>query len=270
MSGWPGACARGPWPALQRDPRPLAEGVGPLQPMQRGAGMRPQRLAVGQQQVEGAVRGGDRQELAQRARQLGDGRHRSMRLGQLLHQPAEGQLAVGAAHGAEAAVQAWRKTLEVSVVRHHPVAAPELAHEGVGVLQRHLPLRGLADVGDDIAALDRVALHQLGHGRLAGAVVIDEQAQARVLEEGDAEAVLVLVGPRGQAGEGEHHVGGGVGIHAQQLAHRIYLAGTKSLNRPRRDTRLPGLPVSSSTPAMRRRMRASRRARQITRSASQG
>jgi hypothetical protein len=49
--------------------------------------------------------------------------------------------------------------------------------------------------------------------------VFDEQAQAAVFEEGDAEAVLVLVGPRGEAGEAEAHVGGRVGVHAEELTH---------------------------------------------------
>ena len=75
----------------------------------------------------------------------------------------------------------------------------------------------------------------------------------------------------GQAGEAEHHVGRRVGVHAEQLAHAALpqLAGS-SLAMPRALTRLPGLPVSSSTPLMRRRMRGLLRARQITRSASHG
>jgi hypothetical protein len=181
--------------------------------------MRPQRLAVGQQQVEAAVARQLRQQLAQRALSSSTRRHAGMRLGQFLHQPAEGAFAVGVAHRAEGAVQPRREALQVAVVREHPVAAPQLAHEGVRVLQRHPALRGLADVGDDVVAADRVALDHLGHRRLPCALVVDEQAQAAALEEGDAEAVLVFLGARGQAGEAEHHVGRRVGVHAQQLAH---------------------------------------------------
>ena len=48
---------------------------------------------------------------------------------------------------------------------------------------------------------------------------VDEVAQAAVFEEGDAEAVLVLLGARREAGEAEHHVGRRVGVHAEELAH---------------------------------------------------
>ena len=124
-------------------------------------------------------RGDARRQLAQRERQLLDAGHAGMRLGQLLHDPAEGVLAVGAAHRVEAAVQPRTEVLQVAVVGEHPVAAPQLAHEGVAVLQVHRALRGLADVGDDVAALDRVAADQLGHRRLAGRLVVDEVPQAR-------------------------------------------------------------------------------------------
>jgi hypothetical protein len=52
--------------------------------------------------------------------------------------------------------------LQVAVVGEHPVAAPQLAHEGMAVFQRDLALRGLADVGDDVQGLDRVLLDQFG------------------------------------------------------------------------------------------------------------
>ena len=74
-----------------------------------------------------------------------------MRLRELLHQPAERALAVGVADRAERAVQARREVLQVAVVREHPVAAPQLAHERVRVLERDAALRRLADVGDDVA-----------------------------------------------------------------------------------------------------------------------
>ena len=195
------------------------EGVLAHQPVQARRAMRPKCLAVGQQQVEAAMGRRPRQQLGQGAGEFGHRGHRGMGLGQLLHQPAEGVLGVGVAHRAEGTVQRRAEAGEVAVVGEHPVAAPQLAHERMGVLQRHPALRGLADVGDDVAAVDRVALHQLGHRRAARAVVVDEQAHAAVFEEGDAEAVLVLVGTLRQAGEAEHHVGGRVGIHAEQLAH---------------------------------------------------
>jgi hypothetical protein len=199
--------------------RGLAERVRPLDAVQRGAAMRPQRLAVRQQQIERAVRRRLRQQLAQRDRQLTDRRHAGVRLRQLLHQPAERALAVGVADRLERGVQARLEVFQVAVVREHPVAAPQLAHERVRVLQRHAALRSLADVGDDVVALDRVAPHELGHWRLARAVVIDERAQALVFEERNAEAVLVFLGAPRQTLEAEANVRGDVGVHAQQLTH---------------------------------------------------
>ena len=62
-------------------------------------------------------------------------------------------------------MQARREALQVAVVREHPVAAPQLAHERVRVLERDAALRRLADVGDDVLAADRVAPHHLGDRR---------------------------------------------------------------------------------------------------------
>ena len=53
-------------------------------------------------------------------------------------------------------------------------------------------------------------------------------------------------------------------------AHAAQGIGTNRRTKPRSDIRLPGLPFSSSTALMRRRMRGLLRARQISRSASQG
>ena len=150
-----------------------------------------------------------------------------MRLRQLLHQPAERELAVGAAHRAERRVQARVVLLQVAVVGEHPVPAPQLALERVRVLQRHAALRRLADVGDDVVAADRIAPHHVGHRRVASALRVDEQAHAVALEEGDAEAVLVFLGPRAEAGEAEHDVGRRVRVHAEQLAHRGSLFATR-------------------------------------------
>jgi hypothetical protein len=71
--------------------------------------MRPERLAVAQHGVEDAVPGHLGQQLGQGGARLGDARHAGVRLGQLLHQPAEGTLAVGRADRAEGAVQARRE-----------------------------------------------------------------------------------------------------------------------------------------------------------------
>ena len=96
--------------------------------------MRPERLAVGQQHVERAVTRQKRQQFAQRATQLLNAGNRRMGLGQLLHQPTKSALAVGVAHGPKSAVQTRVEVNQVAVVRKHPVATPQLAHEGVRVL----------------------------------------------------------------------------------------------------------------------------------------
>ncbi|MPN42369.1 hypothetical protein SDC9_189926 [bioreactor metagenome] len=119
-------------------------------------------------------------------------------------------------------VQARAKVLQVAVVREHPVAPPQLAHEGMAVLQAHDALRRLADVRDDVAALDRVAPDQLGHRRIHRTLVIDEVAQALVLEKGDAPTIGVVArdpAALGEACEAEAHVGGRVAVHSEQLAH---------------------------------------------------
>ncbi|MNT60158.1 hypothetical protein D3C72_1977170 [compost metagenome] len=138
-------------------------------------------------------------------------------LAQALHQRAEGQFAVGIAHWLVDAGQERGEALQVAVMGKDPVAAPQLAHEGVAVLQQHGALRGLADMRDDVLGLDRVALDQVRHRRGAGGLVVDEQAAGLVLEEGDAEAVGVVVGHAaagGEAGEGERHVGRRGAVHA--------------------------------------------------------
>ena len=47
----------------------------------------------------------------------------------------------------------------------HPVATPQLADEGMAILECDLALRRLANVRDDVFRFDRVAFDQLGHGR---------------------------------------------------------------------------------------------------------
>ena len=100
--------------------------------------------------------------------------------------------------------------LQVAIMGKHPVAAPQFAHEGVAVFQRHPALRGLADMRDDIARLDRIAFDQLGHRRGDGRLVVDEMAHAGAFEKGDAPAVVVGIGmaaAHGEAGKTKDNVG---------------------------------------------------------------
>ena len=165
---------------------------------------------------------GARREFAQGQGQLLDAGDVGMRLGQLLHQPAEGVFAVGVAHRMEAAVQPGPEVLEVAVVGEDPVAAPQFAHEGMAILERDLPLRGLADMGNDVGRLDRVTLDQFGDRRGDRGLVVDEMAHAGALEEGDAPAIVVGIGAAaavGETGEGKHNVSRDIAVHCEELAH---------------------------------------------------
>ncbi len=200
----------------------LGKWMAALGVAQRGRRMRPERFAVGQQEVESAVRCDPGREIAQGMGQLLDAGQARMRFPQLLHDPAERALAVGVADGAEMGVQFGSVFLEVAVVGKHPVAAPQLAHERVAVLQAGHALGGLADMGNDIAALDRVFAYQLGHRRRDGALMVDEVAQSLFLEERDAPAVGVITGiarALRKAAEAKAYVGRGVAIHSKKLAH---------------------------------------------------
>src|SRR6185369_5816476 len=156
-----------------------------------------------------------------------------VRLRELLHQPAERALAVGRTDRPERAVQTRRVALEVAVVREHPVAPPQLAHERMGVLERDRPLRRLANVGDDVRAADRIVADHRRDRRLACARRVDEEAHALVLEERDAETVLVLLRARREPREAEHHVGRHIGVHAEELAHEAALRVSRQYRRRR-------------------------------------
>ena len=108
---------------------------------------------------------------------------------------------------------------QVAVVCKHPVVAPEFTHKRVAVFQRHPPLRGLADVRNHLLALDRIALDEARHWRRLRREVVHEMAQPLAFEKGDAKAIRMFTGTLRKAGEAENDVGGGVAVHAQQLAH---------------------------------------------------
>ena len=182
-----------------------------------------QRGAVGQHHIEGAV-GGDagNDALEQCAQLLAARRGVAEFAAHALQQVAEGQFAVGGADRTKGAVEHGREILQVAVMGEHPVAAPQLAHEGMAVFQRHVADGGLADVGDDVGRLDRITLDQFGDRRGDGGLVIDEVAHATALEEGDSPAVVVGVGTAaavGEAGKREDNVGGDIAVHSEELAH---------------------------------------------------
>ena len=187
-----------------------------------------------------------RQQLFQGTIQFGHAGQGGVRLAQFLHKPAKSAFAVGIAHRLKMAVQPGLVVFEIAIVGKHPVVPPKLAHKRMAVLQSYAPLRGLADVGNDVAAFDGVAPHQIGHGRAAGGMVIDKQAQPFVCHRGrfglclylhlrfffyrcrhafkkrNAPAVGMLVGNAralAESAETEGDVGWRVAIHSQKLAH---------------------------------------------------
>jgi len=88
----------------------------------------------------------------------------------------------------------------------------------MAVFQRHLALRRLADVGDDVQRLDGITLDELGNRRRDGRFVVDEMADAGAFEKGDAPAVTMVVGAAaalGEAGKAEDNVRGNIAVHGE-------------------------------------------------------
>src|SRR4051794_7125267 len=84
--------------------------------------------------------------------------------------------------------------LELAVMGEGPGPAPQLALEGVGVLQRNAAAIGAADVADDDARLDRGVADEARHLGLGGGARVVEGAAALVLVEGDAPAIGMRAG----------------------------------------------------------------------------
>ena len=107
-------------------------------------------------------------------------------------------------------------------MREGPGPAPELALEGVGVLQRDAAAIGAADVADDDARLDRGVADEAGDLGLCRGARVVEGAAALVLVEGDAPAIGMgpgLPAAAHQPGEAEDDVGRDIGAHAEKFAH---------------------------------------------------
>lgn len=193
------------------------EGVAALGVEQVGGGVAPQGLAVGEQEVEGAVWRDTACQLLQGDGELFNAGHTGMGLPQLLHDPAKGQFAVCGAYGAKVRVQLGGKAFEVAIVGKHPVAAPQLTHKGVAVLQADQTLCGLADVGDDVLALDGVVADQLGNGGVNRPVMVHKMAQSLVFKECNAPAVGVIpcvACTLRKAAEAKAHIGWRIAVHS--------------------------------------------------------
>ena len=107
-------------------------------------------------------------------------------------------------------------------MRKYPITTPELSHKGVTIFERHLPLRGLADMGNNIFRFDRIPFDQLGYRRGNRRCMVNKVPDPSPLKKSNAPAVFVFVGEaasRGKTGKAEHNVGRYIAVHAEQLAH---------------------------------------------------
>ncbi len=88
----------------------------------------------------------------------------------------------------------------------------------MAILQRHLALRGFADMGDDVFRFDRAAPDQLRYRRCNCRLVVDEMTHPATFEKGDTPTVAVMAGlaaARGKAGKTEHNVGRHIAVHSK-------------------------------------------------------
>src|SRR5690554_4630999 len=138
---------------------------------------------------------------------------------------AKSRFAVGVAYRAVVAVFG-RKIGKLSVVGKTPVAAPQLAHKGVGIGQLDRADIGLADMADDQGAFDWVTLYQAGNLGIHTWFWVVKQAQSGALIEADTPAVSMWPGTAAalhQAGKTEYNISRHIGTHAKQFTHEAVL-----------------------------------------------
>ena len=91
----------------------------------------------------------------------------------------------------------------------------------MGVFKVDLAHRGLAHVGNDVLALQRVVLQELGNGRLGRTLVVHKEPQTLAFKKRNPPAVGMVVGAAAalaKAGEAERSVGGGGAVETEKLA----------------------------------------------------
>jgi len=136
------------------------------------------------------------------------------------------RFAIGRSHGLKTFPGFGAEVGQVAIVRKYPLAAPEFTLERMAILERHDALRCPANVGNHVAAFDRIVSDEIGNGRMAGRRRIQEHAEPFALKEPNPPAVAVLIGSPSAGAkslEGKADIGGDVGVHAEQLAHRAGL-----------------------------------------------
>ena len=143
------------------------------------AAARVQVVPIGEQEVEDAVAAqvvGDLEEQASDVvRVLGI--TRAVEVTHDVQDHAERVLTVGVADRAFEAQQAVAHVRQRAVVREHQVAPVEHAHERVGVLDRGLSARHLADVRDRQRRRDRVFAHEARQRARKRGVRLEEGAR---------------------------------------------------------------------------------------------
>lgn len=184
---------------------------------QRGA-MRKHGFAVRQNAVEQAMLPNISANSGERGKQRRFVRLLVELLPQLFQQMAKRGFRIRPPHGAKKCALRRLKVFQVAVVRKQPVFAPQFAHEGMRVGQRHLPLRGLANVGDDIGRADGALADHVGKGRGSARRSILQDAHALVFKKGDTKAIGMAIrqsAATAETVERKDQVSRGVGVHCK-------------------------------------------------------
>src|SRR6266566_7142571 len=138
-------------------------------------------------------------------------------LPQPVHHPTKSMLAVGRADRAVIGERQFLDAFELAIMSEIPIAAPQLACEGMGILERHPAAPGATDMADHDPAFDRVTANETRNLGPRARLRVVKGAAALAIVEGDAPAVAVraaLATTTHQPGKAEADIGGDVGIHS--------------------------------------------------------
>ncbi len=140
----------------------------------------------------------------------------------LIQNPAERVLTVCCADRPIEPERPVLHPLQAPIVREGPASSPQLPCEGMGVFQADTAIRCLADMANDVQALDRVRPHQFSNFGLAAGQRVVESTTTPAFVEGNTPAVAVRACPPtalNEPRETKPDVRRDVAVHAQQLAH---------------------------------------------------
>src|SRR6266481_1572412 len=131
-------------------------------------------------------------------------------LAQPVQHPAKSVLTVGRADRAVISERQFLDALELTIMSEIPIAAPQLAGEGVGILERHPAAPGATDMADHDPALDRVTANKACDLGTRARLRVVKGAAALAVVEGNAPAVAVrtaLATAPHQPGKAEADIG---------------------------------------------------------------